>query len=289
MKTDANIYHFPHTVQFPANVPEGKTVMTVHDIIPIVDERTRETKPDFCARFANAVRLLEERPDIPLMADSLSTKKDLITYTKVKEERITVVPIAYNKDFYYEDRNKAVLEKYGIKQPYLLFLSALDPRKGIDVLLHSLRYFELRDFQIVLAGAPMQEFDVRKVISESPYKESVVMTGYVTNDDKRALLSQAELFVFPSYYEGFGLPVLEAMACGTPVITTDASSLPEVGGDAVVYIKPGDSEHLAHEIDKLLSDRELRDGYAKKGLKQADTFSWEKTAKMTEEVYRSMI
>ena len=288
IKCESDVYHFPHSIQFPDSIPQEKTVITVHDIIPIVNEHIQKAAPDFCLRFGNALKLLERKDGIPVITDSASTKDDLLTYTDIKEERITVIPIAYNRNLYYPDRNEGVLKKYGIKKPYVLYLGALDPRKGIDVLLEALNYLKKPDYQIVLAGPSVPVWNARELVEQSRHKDSVVFTGYVSDDEKRALLSQAEIFVFPSFYEGFGLPVLEAMACETPVITTNASSLPEVGGDAVIYMSPGDAEGLADAVEKLLSDSVLRDDLISRGKQQCSLFSWEETARQTEELYRSI-
>ena len=123
-------------------------------------------------------------------------------------------------------------------------------------------------------------------IKNHTYTKDIILTGYVSEAQKRVLLSAAELFLFPSEYEGFGFPVLEAMACGTPVITTDATSLPEVGGDAAQYISVGDNEQLADTVMKLLGDRQKMAELRQKGFERCDLFSWEKTALENEKIYK---
>ena len=139
----------------------------------------------------------------------------------------------------------------------------------------------------MLAGAKFYgDSVIIEKISSSSSSSRIIMCGYVTNEQKRALMSGALVFVFPSLYDGFGLPVLEAMACGCPVITSNASSLPEVAGDAGILVNPLDIEQIASEIERVINSDSLRAELRKKGFEQSKLFSWDKTAEKTEEIYR---
>ena len=124
------------------------------------------------------------------------------------------------------------------------------------------------------------------LIEKSQYRSDIILTGYVSEEQKRCLLSTAEIFLFPSEYEGFGIPILEAMACGTPVITGNTSSMPEVGGEAALYVTPHEPDDLIKSIKDLLDDKEKRESLKNSGLNWCKNFTWDKTASMTEEVYR---
>ena len=171
----------------------------------------------------------------------------------------------------------------------MLYLAAIDIRKGIDIILEAYHAMQrtFPEIGLVIAGAVDEGYSTlpRQMweLSSSP---KVLLVGYVTDDQKRALMSGAELFLFPSKYEGFGLPILEAMACGCPVITSNVSSMPEVAGDAGILIDPYSAEELAHEIERVLGSESLRSELRKRGLAQAAKFSWDKTAEQTEAVFQ---
>lgn len=280
-----DVYFFPYSGHVPENITDGRVVVTVHDIIPYLEEAKKTLAKYEIDRFKNSLDYIASREDYKIVAISEYTKADLVNIVGIKPERISVVPNAYNSKLYFNQKDPEVLKKFGITKPFILYLGALSPRKGITTLLESMRFVKEKDFQIVLAGAPTKYMDVNEIISRSERKDDFILTGYVTDEEKRVLLSSAEIFVFPSVYEGFGLPVLEAMACGTPVITTTATSLPEVAGDAAVYITPNDHEGLAHKIDMFLRSETMRKEYEESGLKRASDFSWDRTAEMMESVF----
>lgn len=286
--TNADVIHFPAVHSVPANV-RGKTVVTVHDIIPCIPgfsthwtERSKNT-------FNNSVKYVKKQEDIVLIVDSESTKSDLVSYIGVNEERIFVVPLSYDDTIHYHEEDSSLLEKMNIDAPYILYLGTLDHRKGIVNLLDAFEILKekYKDIKLVLAGA--LNVDVTPVIDRlknCKYKDDIILPGFVDDHQKRVLLSHAMVFVFPSEYEGFGLPVLEAMACGSPVITTNVSSLPEVGGDAALYVTPQCPEELASQMEKFINSDSLRQEYIQKGYQQIKNFSWDKTAAMTEKVYQ---
>lgn len=285
---EADICHFFHILNMPHNIEKHKAVVTAHDIMPFLEETRDCFKSGVYEQFKSSLEYLREQEHIRVIAVSESTKNDLVCRARIPEERISVIYEAFNRDLYYEDSNKAALEKYGIPDDYILYLGALDPRKGIDTIMRAEGAMRYKDIPIVLAGNPADGYALEKDMEKAGNPDRFILTGYVTDEEKRQLLSHATVFVFPSTYEGFGLPVLEAMACGAPVVTTNVSSLPEVGGDAVCYINPGDDEQLANVLDELLSDCELRNRFREKGKERCKQFSWEDTAAQIEALYQTI-
>ena len=282
----ADLYYFPQTITLPANLPCDKTVVTIHDILHIKNKQARQFHPEATAQVKRIIDYIVKREDVLITAVSKSTKDDLIEYAGIDSDRITVVYEAYNKQLYWPQENKQVLDDLGIKKPYILYLGGLDAHKGLDVLCKAFDILDNRDIQLVLAGGKCTWYDIDTVVNSVKRKTDVILTGYVSDDQKRVLMSMAEVFVFPSFYEGFGLPVIEAMACGAPVIASNITSLPEVGGDAAVYFEAGNDEELKEKIDKLLDDGLLRNELKEKSLEHSKLFSWDSTAENIEKVFK---
>ncbi len=185
--------------------------------------------------------------------------------------------------------------KYALPERYLLYLGGFDQRKNLSALLRAFALLVSKQPQarLVIAGrlpgrdSPLFP-DPRRLVGELGLEERVIFTGWVAEEDKPALLSGAVAFVFPSLYEGFGLPALEAMACGTPVVASNRSSLPEVVGEGGILVEPTDVEALAEAMETLLVDDVLRAELRPRALAQAARFSWEQTALETLAVYRKV-
>jgi glycosyltransferase involved in cell wall biosynthesis len=207
-------------------------------------------------------------------------------YYKVPEDKISIISPAVDQKVFYPRESAEITkvkQNYGVKKPYILSLCTLEPRKNLVGVLDA--YEKLpektkRSYILVLAGGKgWLDDELEKRIGELSAKYEVIKTGYVPDEDLPALYSGASVFVFPSFYEGFGMPPLEAMACGTPVITSDNTSLPEVVGNAGIMIKADDTERLAGEMERVLTNNKLAQNLREKGLEQAKKFSWEKSAK----------
>ncbi len=283
-----DIYHFPSMQNIPQNC-DSKIMVTIHDIMPLISEYEKAWTDDIRAQFINSLEYVKKRNDIQIITDSLHTKKDLLERTDILSERMHVVPLAYNPQTHYVDKNQTVISDMGIDKPYVLYLGALDYRKGILSILDAFEMVKERnkDIKLVLAGGlDYSGVLIKERLNNYKYIDDVILPGFVNDEQKRVLMSCAEVFLFPSEYEGFGLPVLEAMACGAPVITTNVSSLPEVGGDAAMYVTPKQPEELANAIEQMLVSECLRQDYIARGFEQCKRFSWDKTAAMTEEVYK---
>jgi glycosyltransferase involved in cell wall biosynthesis len=180
---------------------------------------------------------------------------------------------------------------HGLPAGYILFLGSVEKRKNVHGLLQA--YARLRQMgeqrPLVIVGLRRSSAAIEQPLRELDLHPHVIFTGYLPDQDLPAIYSAADLFVFPSLYEGFGLPPLEAMACGTPVVCSHAGSLPEVVGDAAITVDPHDIEGLAEAMRRVLDDQVLRQELREKGLARARLFSWEKAARQTIEVYQQVL
>jgi glycosyltransferase involved in cell wall biosynthesis len=186
----------------------------------------------------------------------------------------------------------AVRSRYRLPEGYVLFVGSVERRKNLRGLLQA--YARLLETDVacplVIVGTRRRGAgEIGRTLQELHLEESVIFTGYVPDADLPAIYTGADLFVFPSLYEGFGLPPLEAMACGTPVVCSNAASLPEVVGDAAIMVDPYDVEGLAEAMLRVLTDADLREHLRRKGLERARQFTWERTARETVAVYREVL
>ncbi len=221
---------------------------------------------------------------------SEATKNDIIKLYSVPEEKIEVIYPGIKHTFLtLKSMSKAdIQEKYDISDHYVLFVGTLQPRKNIEKLIEAFALAKkslvdtCQGLQLVIVGKKGWQFEsILSAPQRFNVEESVKFLDFVPDDDLAALYKNAQLFAFPSLYEGFGLPVLEAMRYGCPVLTSNISSLPEAGGDAAYYINPNDAKDIAQGIEKIISNSRLRSEMIEKGKKQIAKFSWEKAAKET--------
>ena len=268
-----------------------KNVVTIHDIPQHSNPYSGTRHPEKKIRRYAEIMAGADR----IIADSAYTKADILRFYPVPEERIDVVHLGVDDLIRPADEEtiQAALLRYGIRSPYLLHVGRVEKKKNLSRALEAfagIRKRSAHPIQIVLAGTPGPGGEeVFQTIERLGLKEDVRHVGYVRQEDLPALYSGALLFLFPSLYEGFGMPVLEAMACGTPVLTSDVTSLPEVVGDAAVQVDPLDVESIAREILRLVEDGQLREEYVRKGLERAKEFTWERTARETLAVYRKAL
>ncbi len=283
---NADIYFFPHIAYLPYSVPEGKSIVTVHDMLPLYDEDTIKTFETGCRRFRNIIKYLEKREDIIIITDTEDAKRSILKYSDISEKRIRVVYCGYERNQMYHQECKEVLYELGIDSKYLLYLGALDMRKGLKTLCEAFYGSDVfKDLKLVLAGGHSSP----EALSFLKNYDEAIITGFVTEEQKRILMSMTEAFIFPAYNEGFGVPVAEAMACGAPVIATNSSSLPEVGGDAALYFEPGNVGELRERILRVLNNQDLREKMIQKGYENSKRFSWDKTANALEKEFKSML
>ncbi|MCX6026985.1 MAG: glycosyltransferase family 1 protein [Chloroflexi bacterium] len=226
---------------------------------------------------------------------SESTRDDLQRITHVPESRVHMVPYGVSPSFrpvHAPHLRRAVAERYGLPSEFLLYVGNLEPRKNLPRLLEA--YARLPGRQVVpplvLAGTRgWKDAPLRETMERLNLGRRVVFPGYIPQEDLPAVYSMAAAFVYPSLYEGFGLPVLEAMACGTPVITSNVSSMPEVAGDAALLVSPNDVEGLTRALDRVLGEPDLRAELSRRGLARARQFTWRRAAESTLAVYRSVL
>jgi glycosyltransferase involved in cell wall biosynthesis len=235
-----------------------------------------------------------------IISPSEATKKDILKYGKCSDNHIKVIYEGVRQDLLPLDKlesRKKIEQEYGIKGNYILYLGGADFRKNIYNLLLSfskaLKKYRL-PHSLVLAGEVFERTSLNEVktifefIRELYLEKHMKILGFIPKQHINYLYSGADLFIMPSLYEGFGLPVLEAMACGTPVITSHISSLPEIAGNAAFLIDPHDVDAITDAIDKVLTDTTLNNGLVQNGLQRAKLFTWEKTARETLAVYKNL-
>lgn len=271
------------------------TVVTVHDVIlEVVPELYRNSgTPLF--RLARAV----ERGTITrarvIVTDSEASREDIVRLMKVDRDRVHVAPLGIDERFHppAPDEVADLRARHGLKRRFVLYLGGIDARKNAIGLLDAyarLRAGRAEPPDLVMAGAIAGEPEFPAFMGRAAQlglADSLHVLGYVSDADLPALLGAAEVFAFPSLYEGFGLPPLEAMACGTPVVATRAGSLPEVLGDAAVLVPPGDVAAFGTALGRVLDDAALRARLREQGPQRARGFTWDATARATRAAYRA--
>jgi glycosyltransferase involved in cell wall biosynthesis len=268
-------------------------VLTLHDIA--YERYPQWFPPEVISKMRWAIPLTVRRA-AAVLTDSEFSKRDVVRRYCVPPDKVVVAPLAADPMFrplHDPAHVAAVRERYGTGERFILCVGNLEPHKNLATLIEAyvrLRRADATRHRLVLVGRPQRENNaVFATARASGYQEALIFTGYVPAEDLVALFNAAHLFVFPSIFEGFGAPPLEAMACGTPVITSNAASLPEVVGDAAPMVDPLDVEGLASAIATVLADADLRARLAAQGLQRAAAFSWEATARIVLDTYRNAV
>lgn len=290
MSLDLDIIHNPYQVPILGNLRHQKYIITVHDIMQLLYPQYVR-KSVFIMQKAFLPQSLSKADMI--ITDSHNTKKDLINYLQVSPEKIAVIPLAADERYQPIDDRKveSFKVKYGINYPFILHVGSIKPLKNIATLIDA--FCKLKklhpDFKLVIAGKTRHgENAIHQQIEMLNLQKDVIFTGYIPQEDIPALYNAADLFVSPSIYEGFGLPPLEAMACGTPVITSNTSSLPEVVGEAGIMVAPYDIDGLTQAMHNILTNETLKQELSTKGLERARKFSWKRCAEETIKVYEEV-
>ncbi len=264
------------------------TVVTIHDLSLYSQATTHEQNN--VDRGKRRIPIMARRATM-IIAPSEATKLEIIKHLKIKPEKIQVIYEAARPKMkpLRPSECEPILQKYGIQGKYLLYTGTIEPRKNLLKLLRAyhevLRTTDHQPQLVLCGGRGWMEDEVFELVAELKLQRQVKFTGYVPDEDLPALYSAAEVFIYPSLYEGFGLPPLEAMACGTAVITSNSSSLPEVVADAGLQVDPLKVAELAEAIASLLNDSKKLRHYEQAGLKRAEIFSWERAAHETQAVY----
>lgn len=269
-----------------------KKVITIHDLIPFVMPET--VGKGYLKRFIQDVPKLIDSAD-GIITVSEWSKKDILKYVPIDENKIFVTPLSASEKYRPLNKKKclSILEsKYNIKKPFILYIGGFSPRKNVISLISAFSKIQndlLEEHNLVIVGA--NKDDAEKLYDFSGtlgLSSKIIFTGFAPENMLPILYNGCEVFVYPSYYEGFGLPPLEAMCCGTPVISSDLSSIPEVVKDAGILIDPYSLDSLMKSLVKVLNDNELKKLLREKGLKRASSFSWSKTANETLAAYKTI-
>ena len=282
-----DLFHSPDFVLPP--VRRAKTVLTVHDLSFM--RHPECSSPDLLDYLMSTVPRSVARADM-ILADSESTRLDLIELLQVPADRVRVIYAGVEERFVPQEDERlveSVLQRYGIRRPYILGLGTLQPRKNFPRLIEAfarLKQQQRIPHRLVIGGGKGWLYDaIYAAVTRCGLEQDVQLVGFVNDEDLPALYSAATVFAFPSLYEGFGIPVLEAMGCGTPVVTSNVSSLPEVAGDAALQVAPDDVAALANSLWRLIDDSRLRATLRERGHRQVLKFTWHRSAEQLLQVY----
>ena len=281
----ADIFFMPN-LNFAAVSRESKLVVTAHDLSFEAYPETFSWKRRIWHLLVN-FRGLCRRAAL-IIAVSHSTKQDVVSYYRIPERKVVVVHSGLSKEFVRINRNDPELlrvkEKYALPYRYILFFGTFEPRKNIKAVIQAYEIYrrslgEKEFVPLVLAGSPgWKSEDIFREIESSPYRENIRLLGFIPDEDKHALYNLATLFVYPSMYEGFGFPPLEAMACGVPTIVSRNSSFPEIVGDGAIMIDPYQPDELYRAMMSILSDHAFAERLSREGEHQSKKYVWARTA-----------
>jgi len=291
---DIDVYHIPSpgSMEAPSN---AKIVMTVHDLIfkAFPEGHTQQTIEAGQKQFTDIAQKASK-----IICCSKSTIDDLQKYFQIPSEKITLIYQGVDKSVFYrlseeEDllANK-VLKERGIGTPYIFSVGTIEPRKNLINLIHAFHKLKAEGKfvgKLVIAGMTgwMNE-NMGTLVDKLELTKHVVFLGYLSDQELCYFYNKARVFVFPSFYEGFGFPIVEAFCCHVPVVTSNVSSCPEIAGDAALTIDPHSPDEIAEAIDRILSDHDFRDFLKKKGIERAEQFDFRKTAHETLSVYNEV-
>lgn len=287
----SDITHFFNYIVPPG--VRGKTVVTVHDMVYKAFPETVRGRTRFMLDMGLKKSL--KRADI-VVTDSEFSRSEILRYFPWCGDKLRVVPCGVDTDRFHpcDDKRKIARVKasLGIEGDYFLYLGTIEPRKNLERLIraYSTVCKKIGDPpKLVLAGGKGWLYDgIFSRVKALGLENQVIFTKYVPAGDMNALMCGAAAFVFPSLYEGFGMPPLEAMACGVPVLVSDVASLPEVTGDCAVIVDPYDVKSIACGLYRLYTDKALRDDLSRRGLERAKKFTWEKSACMLNNIYKEL-
>ena len=257
---------------------QSRYIVMCHDLIPL--RFPRRTSP-LTNYFRYVVPLVLQQAE-HIICNSTATAQDIIEFYGIAANKVTPILLGYDCQHFYPQQESHNL----VKQPYFLYLGRQDSYKNLPRLIEAFAAIPNKGYNLAIAGTTDPRFtpQLRRQIKELNLQERVVFLEYINYQELPVVISQAIALVFPTLWEGFGLPVLEAMACGTPVITSNLASLPEITGDAAILINPYDTAAITSAMVELGKDQVMRSQLSQLGLKQAQQFSWQKTGQATKEI-----
>lgn len=280
-----DIFFMPN-LNFTAVSKDTKLVVTAHDLSFEAYPETFSVQRRIWHVLVH-FRGLCRRADL-ILAVSHSTKEDLIAYYRIPEQRIAVIRSGFSREFVRVSRNDPELlrvkDKYHLPYRYILFFGTFEPRKNIRAVVQAYEIYrhsigEKECVPLVLAGSPGWKSDeIFREIKVSPFRSDIRLLGFIDDEDKHALYNLATVFVYPSFYEGFGFPPLESMACGVPTIVSRNSSFPEIVGDGAIMIDPYQPDELYRAMIAILSDHAFAEKLSREGERQTKKYTWERAA-----------
>jgi glycosyltransferase involved in cell wall biosynthesis len=300
LQQSVDVVHYPYFDPFFLSLPSAKktkTIVTIHDLTPLVFPK------HFPAGIKGKIRWLIQKRNLKkvdgIITDSYASKKDIVRIAGIPEEKIAVVYLAADEVFRKLDKHElqteSIMQKYNLPKKFVLYVGDITWNKNLVRLVQAVQKL---DVPLVMVGKAIVDKDFDR---ENPWNKeqvafnkisqtdkNIIKLGFLPTEDLVQLYNIATVFVMPSLYEGFGLPVVEAMQCGCPVVTTKNGSLQEVAGDAALYIDGQNVLSIAEGIKKVFTDKKLRSDISDKSIVQARKFSWEKTAKETVDVYKQI-
>ena len=284
----ADVFHAPHYV-LPPFLP-CPAVVTIHDCIHLMFPEYLPNR--FAHAYARTFMTLAAKRSARILTVSEASKRDILHFFHVPASKVEVIYNAIDDRFDREPEADDVLrvrQRYQLNDPFLLYAGNIKPHKNVDRVIEAFARLKKRGFEqlklLIIGDEISKSPQLRRAVHRHQLHKHVRFLGFVPDATLAVLYRLADVFVFPSLYEGFGLPPLEAMASGTPVVTSNVSSLPEVVGDAALLIDPRDSEAIAGAVERILTDEGLRRSLAQKGLARAHEFSWERSVRRIRDVY----
>jgi len=299
LDNNIDVVHYPYFEPFFLTLPllsRYKTIVTVHDLTPLVFPE------HFKSGLKGAVKWQIQKTSLRnaanIVTDSESSKKDIVKYTGISQSKIKVVYLAAGLDFKIVDSKlkfEGLRKKYNLPEKFVLYVGDVTWNKNLPRLIEAVKKVNV---SLVMVGSALVEKDVdlsnpwnvdfAKVLGLVDGDKRILRLGFVSNEELILLYNIATVFVMPSIYEGFGLPVLEAMSCGCPVVTSKGGSLAEIAEKACKYVDPYDVDSIASGISEVFNSTSLQEELSKKGLIQSKKFTWQKTATETMGVYREI-
>jgi len=278
-----DIYFNPRYI-LPFFRGKSKMIVTMHDMIAFLYPEIWSGVSGF--RIRNCIKLSSLRADI-ILTVSHCAKNDIIRLLNIPEDKIKVISCGINKKLYKPNHNislqRSVTKKYGISKKYILAIGPLGMRKNHDRLIDAfsiLPEYIKEDYQLIITGEKKGTYNnLLKKASKNNLTDDIVFTGFIPEKEMPMVINAASLFVFPSLYEGFGIPLLEAMACGTPILASNVSSIPEVVGGAALLFDPYNVNEIASAICRMITDEQLRKQLAQRGFGRIKKYSWKNSAK----------
>ncbi len=285
------LFHAPHYILPP--LVSCKSVVTIHDCIHLMFPQYLSSR--FALAYARTSMAMAARRAARVMTVSESSKRDIMRFFDTDPEKISVIYNAYDERFGVEPAEEDVLrvrERYQLHDEFVLYAGNVKPHKNLERLIdafHIVRKRGLDHLKLVLIGDEISKYAaLRRAVHQHQLHKYVRFLGYLPEETLAVMYRLAGVFVFPSLYEGFGLPPLEAMASGTPVVTSNVSSLPEVAGDAAVLVDPYDPHAIADGIHRVLTDEGVRRDLRQKGLARANQFSWAESVRRIHDIYMAV-